>query len=220
MERRIREKEERRKLILETTKRLIIEKGVAAFSMQDIADAIELSKATLYLYFLNKEAILEELFRDATDYFVEYVEERIPENASGLECIRVLWGSYLSLYGESGDDIVLTGIWKAVDPTFIAKDPSQDSPLRKPVRPMVDLIIKALRRGVADGSLDQDIDPEHIARSSLFIATAYIDNIARLPREARDTRFIREELRSTFELLLRGVASPSADRTRLTLPSK
>jgi len=218
VERRIREKEERRKLILEAAKSLALEKGVAAFSMQDIADATELSKATLYLYFQSKEAILEEIFRDATDYFVEYVEERLPAEASGLESLLVLWGSYLSLYAESGDDFVLTGICKAVNPTFSLMLLPDDDAGAAPARPMLDLIAKVLRRGVEDGTLDSGIDPRRVARTSLLIATALIDDVARLPREARDPRVIREELRDTFNLLLRGVASSAADRARLYLP--
>lgn len=220
VERRIREKEERKKIILETTKRLIIEKGADSFSMQDVADAAELSKATLYLYFESKEAILVEIFRDAIEYFVEYVEERMPENASGLESVRVIWGSYLSLFGESGDEFVLTGIWKTVDSSFMVKNAKEDSAIRDPVRPMIDLITNMLIRGVADGTLDPSIDPERIARTLLLIATAFIDNIARLPRPQRDAHVIREELRSTFELLLRGLASPSIDRTHLSLRSE
>jgi AcrR family transcriptional regulator len=220
VERKIREKEERRKIIIAETKRLILDKGVEGFSMQDVASGTELSKATLYLYFSSKEAILEDIFSDATGCFVEYVEERLPASASGLDSIRVLWGCYLSFFAESEDDFVLTGIWKSVDPAFPLKLPSDGSPIRRPARPMIDLIAKALQRGVDDGTLDPAIDPERIARTSLLIATAFIDSVARLPRAARDARRIREELRSTFELLLRGVASPSADRARLSLPSE
>ena len=53
-ERKKREKEERRRVILEKTRQLIIENGLYGFSMQDIASAAELNKATLYLYFKNK----------------------------------------------------------------------------------------------------------------------------------------------------------------------
>lgn len=216
VERRIREKEERRKIILGAAKTLILEKGVAAFSMQDIADATELSKATLYLYFPSKEAMLEEIFRDATDYFVEYVEERLSPELSGLDSVMVLWGSYLSLYAESGDDFVLTGIWKAVNP-YCSIVPRAGDADGSAAAPMIALISRVLARGVADGSLDADIDPERVARTCLFIATSLIDSVARLPRESRDSRAIREEMRSMFNLLLRGVAAPGNDRTRLYL---
>lgn len=219
VERRIREKEERRKFILEATKSLILEKGVDAFSMQEIADATELSKATLYLYFQSKEAILEEIFRDATDYFVEYVEERLSPDLTGLQAVMVVWGSYLSLYAESGDDFVLTGIWKAVNPTCAVMPTGTGAGEANTAAPMVDLIAKVLVRGLADGSLDPEIDPRRVARTCLFLATSLIDSVARLPRELRDSKSIREEMRLMFNLLLRGIASPKVDRDKLYLPA-
>ena len=50
-DRKQREKEERRTLILKKAKELILERGVDFLSMQEIADSAELSKAALYLYF-------------------------------------------------------------------------------------------------------------------------------------------------------------------------
>ncbi len=219
VERRIREKEERRKYILDAAKTLILEKGASAFSMQDIADATELSKATLYLYFQSKEAILEEIFHDATDYFVEYVEERLSPELTGLEAVMVVWGSYLSLYAESGDDFVLTGIWRAVNPTFVVAPGGEGGGGQNAAVPMLDLIAKVLERGIADGTLDPAIDPRGVARTCLFLATSLIDSVARLPRELRDSNGIREEMRLMFNLLLRGVASPTVDRSDLYLPA-
>lgn len=217
VERRLREKEERRKLILEAAKALVQEKGVAGFSMQDIADVTELGKATIYLYFQSKEAILEEIFRDAVEYFVEYVEERLPPDSSGLESLLVLWGSYLSLYAESGDVFVLIGIYKAVSPTHSLQLLPDEEAEKDPAWAMLELISQVLRLGIKDGTLDPGIEPITVARTSLLIATALIDEAARLPRELRDPRRIRDELRNTFNLLLRGVAAPGADRSRLYL---
>ena len=71
-ERKTREKEERRKLILDVAKELILARGIPAISMQDIADAAELSKATLYLYFQSKEAILTEILESSASAFIAF----------------------------------------------------------------------------------------------------------------------------------------------------
>lgn len=216
-ERKTREKEERRALILERAKELILERGIPALSMQDIADAAELSKATLYLYFQSKEAILAEILSDAADAFVSFVEERLSPADSGLQALRKLWGSYLAFFGESPDIFVLTGIKRFIEPYLLTDDESAQAPTERKLR---GLIAKVFERGVKDGTMDKDIDPDRVARIAMTIALSIIDNVARLPREARDVRRIQEEMRNTFELLLRGVAATGTDRKSLTLPGK
>ncbi len=216
-ERKTREKEERRSLILARAKELILERGVPALAMQDIADAAELSKATLYLYFESKEAILAEILAEAGDAFVAYVEARIAAEDSGLEALRKLWGSYLSMFGESQEIFVLIGIMSAIDPDVLFDGDREDTPARRPKQKLRRFIADVLARGVGDGTLEPQVDPDRIARTVLVIATAIMDSIARLPREQRDARLIREEMRSVFELLLRGLAAAGTDRALLRL---
>jgi len=50
-ERRMREKEQRKKEILDKAERLFFSRGYDDVSMDEIANEVELNKATLYLYF-------------------------------------------------------------------------------------------------------------------------------------------------------------------------
>jgi AcrR family transcriptional regulator len=218
IERKTREKEKRRSLILEKAKELILERGIPSLNMQDIADAAELSKATLYLYFQSKEAILVEILEDAADAFVAYVEERLDPADSGLGALRTLWASYLSLFGTSPDIFLLTGVTGLIEPGFAASAERGTDSRQFTEGKLRDLIARVLERGVADGTLDSSVDPAKMARIVVLIATAIIDNVARMPREARDTRLVREDMQSTFEMLLRGVAAPGTDRALLSLP--
>lgn len=57
VERKEREKAERRRSILEAARELIAEKTFEEITMEDLAKRLELSRATLYLYFRNKSEI-------------------------------------------------------------------------------------------------------------------------------------------------------------------
>ncbi len=57
VERKEREKAERRRSILEAARELIQEKTFEEITMEDLAKRLELSRATLYLYFRNKSEI-------------------------------------------------------------------------------------------------------------------------------------------------------------------
>ena len=56
-ERRAREKEKRRQEILDTAKQVFMIKGISSTTIEDIANRTELSPATIYLYFKNKEEL-------------------------------------------------------------------------------------------------------------------------------------------------------------------
>jgi AcrR family transcriptional regulator len=58
VERKEREKEEMRKLILEAAQKLFLENGFEKVSIRNIADAIEYSPATIYLYYKDKNELL------------------------------------------------------------------------------------------------------------------------------------------------------------------
>lgn len=216
-ERKSREREERHKLILEKAKELILEKGVDALNMQEIAEACELSKATLYLYFDSKESLLAEILDEAADSFCSFVESRIEPGCSGIEALRTAWASHLSMFGESQDIIVLTGIMRAVDPAIFMVYGYGATAGRGAASKLRSMISGIIARGVEDGTLLPSLDPERLTRTVILVATSVIDGVARLPREARDVRVVMEELRGIFEILLRGVAAPGTDRALLEL---
>lgn len=219
-ERKNREKVERRSLILREAKKLVLERGVTSLTMQDIAQATELSKATLYLYFQSKEAILIEIMDEATTAFVEFARIRVREASSGLEALHALWASYLTLFGESQDLIVLTGIKNYISPGFPLIADEMNGATHESSMRMVGLIADVLHRGMSDGTLIEGLEPEKLARTVIMIATSIIDTVAKVPRPARDTSLIRTEMRRTFEILLRGLAAEGSDPRLLVLSPK
>ncbi len=64
--------------ILEVATRLFIERGFDGTGLNDIADAVGLSRPALYYYFKSKEAILEELTTAVTRTAAELATEAIP----------------------------------------------------------------------------------------------------------------------------------------------
>lgn len=61
VERKAKEKEDLRELILQGAKKLFVEKGIEQTTIRSIADAIDYSVGTVYVYFKNKDAILHAL---------------------------------------------------------------------------------------------------------------------------------------------------------------
>lgn len=73
-ERKEREKQEMRKLILRTAAKIFIKDGFEKTSIRNIADAIEYSPATIYLYFKDKNELFYAIQKDAFHLFFQYFQ--------------------------------------------------------------------------------------------------------------------------------------------------
>lgn len=77
-ERKKREKEGRRKQILAASKQLFAERGFYQTTMEEIANAAELSPGTIYLYFKSKD----ELFAELSLLVIQYLNTRLEKIVS------------------------------------------------------------------------------------------------------------------------------------------
>lgn len=75
IERKEREREEMRKLILDAARKLFLENGFEKVSIRNIADEIEYSPATIYLYYKDKNELFFALHQTA---FTKLIEEFAP----------------------------------------------------------------------------------------------------------------------------------------------
>lgn len=65
-------RQKRRGEILETARRMILEKGLATFSMQGLAQALDVSTVTLYKYYKNSSAVIQDLYQTTTKTLYQF----------------------------------------------------------------------------------------------------------------------------------------------------
>ncbi|RYZ18840.1 MAG: TetR family transcriptional regulator, partial [Chitinophagaceae bacterium] len=68
-----REKEEMRQLILDAARRIFMEKGFMGASMRSIAEEIQYSAGTIYLYFKDKDEIFHALHEEGFVRMLQYM---------------------------------------------------------------------------------------------------------------------------------------------------
>ncbi|WDP89547.1 MAG: helix-turn-helix transcriptional regulator [Desulfobacter sp.] len=88
MKRREREREYRVRTILDAAEHLFAQKGFLKTSVEQIADAAELSVGTVYFYFKNKEALLAALFDESLFLLRSILGEKFeaaPSPLAGME---------------------------------------------------------------------------------------------------------------------------------------
>lgn len=95
-ERKEREKAKMRKTILETAMTLFIKKGMDNISIRNIAKIIEYSPATIYLYFNDKNEILQQMRALFIEDFYKKLNEFsfIKEHSTRLKNMAVSWLEY------------------------------------------------------------------------------------------------------------------------------
>ena len=89
--------------ILESAAQIIRQKGYHAASIQDIADAVNLQKASLYHHFSSKQEILLALLDQALDLLIERVSPVISLDSPSDEKLRQAMRVYLECLVEHAD---------------------------------------------------------------------------------------------------------------------
>jgi AcrR family transcriptional regulator len=95
-----REREERARLssILTAAETVFSKNGYYQTRMDDIADAAELAKGTLYYHFKNKDAIYLRLLERESTNILKEVKDRISERVSFLQTLREILYFYLEYF--------------------------------------------------------------------------------------------------------------------------
>ena len=87
--------------ILRAAAQIFQEKGYHAASMQDIAEAVELKKGSLYHHVSSKQEILLALLDEALDLIIERLQAVEAKNLSPSQKLRQSMQAYLSFLAEN-----------------------------------------------------------------------------------------------------------------------
>jgi AcrR family transcriptional regulator len=112
--------------ILEAAARIFGEKGYHATSMSDIAEAVNLQKASLYYHFDSKQEILISLLDHALDLINHRLESVLAQPLTPEEKLRQVMVTYLETIAENQDlSAVLLLELRSLDPELKARHASR-----------------------------------------------------------------------------------------------
>jgi len=156
--RRERERTARREAILDAAQELIATDGYHGVRMDAVAEAAELSKGTLYLYFQNKDALCAAVATRLIDDFIPYIERAIDNAATGLEGVRALLQAYYDRTLDNPHHFRFALAWLSAGERM---DDSTEAfqTYRGRVGRMLSMVVATLQRGQADGSIRAEIEP-------------------------------------------------------------
>jgi TetR/AcrR family transcriptional regulator len=98
IERKEREKEQRRQQILEAGKNAFLKYGYENTTMEHIANECEMSRATIYLYFKNKEDLIQSIIIYSLDILYKMMSESINTTDEPEQKLMAMGYAYLEFY--------------------------------------------------------------------------------------------------------------------------
>ena len=87
--------------IQDATMRVISRKGMAAATIQEIADEAGVAKGTIYLYFRDREELVEKTFESAMAQLFEKVDAAINSNEKFEQKIRAIMAAKIAFFSAN-----------------------------------------------------------------------------------------------------------------------
>lgn len=156
-ERKIREKEQRRREILDAAYRLFSGKKGLDATMDDLAELTELGKGTLYLYFPNKDSIMEALAQKSVNLLRKRLNRAIDTSKTGAEQISDNGDVFVQFLKDKPfhADLIL----KYEKVVLLHNETNKKELL---IEPILEILKRILEQGQRDGTIRDDIGTKEL----------------------------------------------------------
>jgi AcrR family transcriptional regulator len=205
-DRRQREKEQRRTEILDAAERLFFLKNYEEVAMDEIAREVELNKATIYLYFENKEALYAAIVLRGIAILKEKFSECMEKDAPGIVKVALMGQAYHRFSEEYPEYLRMIHFYGS---ERFSKENPCTAEIGKGYGACRMVLRDAIREGVRDGTIRSDIDP---FLSSMYLMIAFMGILSmeeKWKRVIADEGFGYEEYCSEFfRFILPSLAPP------------
>jgi AcrR family transcriptional regulator len=150
----------RREAFLDAGQRLIVTKGYAQLSIQDVIDELSSSKGAFYHYFDSKAALLDGVIARMVDAATASLAPAIADpDRSALEKFDAVFSGLASFKADRRELILeLMRVWLSDDNAVV-----REHFRRGVIATMTPLLATIIRQGVAEGALTT-ASPDHAAR--------------------------------------------------------
>lgn len=162
--------EKTKKLIIQSSIEVMVNKNIAQFSLQDVADKVGMTKAGIYWYFPNKSTLIEEVAQYVYDTYIRRVQS-IAESKLGVsEKIRTI---------ILGDEDTIEAAIMCVFPLKMFLDSlGQESEIKRLIKDGYkiynDIMTALINEGIRTGEFQTELPVNELAK----YITGSIDGLA------------------------------------------
>ncbi|MBO6522715.1 MAG: TetR/AcrR family transcriptional regulator [Balneolaceae bacterium] len=162
-ERKERERELKRSMMLEAAEALIREKGLEHLNMDEVAERAEVSKGSLYQYFNNKTDLVLGICHKASIMMNTMTAKVLTEDKTGLEMVYQIGINYLKFAGEHPEFYRAMRFLENYKDTDQAKNSEYLSMCGQNRQESFRVMVRAIQIGMQDGSINSSYNPEELA---------------------------------------------------------
>lgn len=208
-ERKQREFDLRRTFIIDTAEKLFYEFGYESVTLNQLAEAVHYTKATLYTYLGCKDEIYLEVYCRGFQKRTEYLYHNMKHCDTGFEEVRNFGQAYFTFYKEN-PEILFHQQYLDFRPLEFDKLPQHlvDRFMQLDEKSSK-LIIDALQKGIDDGSLKSDLNLDYFLGQLVITLRACASAVVNRKRTVLNHPFSDETntnwYNSYLELLLDAV---------------
>jgi AcrR family transcriptional regulator len=156
-DRRRRERERRRAEVIDAAERLFYARGFDNVTMDMIADAVELSKGSLYLLFKSKDSLFFAIVARKHAAALELLTVRLEAAGTGREKLGAIVRWYIDVARENPEYNEMAATFGPL--LWSRMEGADDALLAENAVRFNALIHDACRRGIEDGTVRDDLDP-------------------------------------------------------------
>lgn len=154
----------KKKYIVETARKVFMEKGFRKVTMKDIVEACDISRGGLYLYFENTSQIFFEVLKMESEEADDLFSDSINEDATASDILILFLQEQKKELLSKKDNLT-----QATYEFYFANDlPKKDNVLKKQFDSAVKIIEKLLEAGVENGEFYCE-DCRGTARNIMFV---------------------------------------------------
>jgi len=155
-DRRQREKEQRKTEIIEAAERLFFSRSYEDVSMDGIAREVELNKATIYLYFKNKETLFATIVLRGIEILKERYMECMEKKVPGIAKVALMGQAYYQFSQEYPDYLRMIHFYGS---ERFSKENPCTAEIGKGYGTCRMILRDAVQEGIDDGTIRDDLDP-------------------------------------------------------------
>lgn len=155
---------QKKKYIIETARKVFMEKGFKTVTMKDIVEACEISRGGLYLYFQNTGELFEEVLKLEQEETDDVFEKSIPEGASPSDILAL----FLKEQKKELLNLKPSLNMAVYEYFFSCNIPAKDNLLKKQFDEAVYVIEKLIQAGNESGEFYCE-DPRGAARNIMYV---------------------------------------------------
>lgn len=155
---------QKRKYILDTARKVFVEKGFQSVTMKDIVEACEISRGGLYLYFESTDQILLEVLRMEADETDDVFTERIAQGDTAADILTLFLKEQKKELLRKKNNLTVA----VYEYFFCHKETDRDNMLRRQFDAGVMVIEKLIEAGIASGEFYCE-NPKGAAANIMYV---------------------------------------------------